>query len=249
MGEGQIEIDKDAYSGRSEDVGAINVPGLDNYSHNPDILINRGGNSIPVYSRKVNHPPLGVPSYYAYSCEGEVLHYIQPDEFYTRYYTGSSSYGRWITNGDYVHRVIYRGNDGNVNFGYIQEDLSMDDYNIKDSSLAFQEAYHFYHYDEDTNSLVEFSGSPAIYEVKRQLNYYTGGDTSTYLGTLHLNDKLLIDPPQSEGGAEYGWRMWFNKKSTDGGITWNFLDIDNNDGAFVDLGYEYGTIGTNRAIW
>lgn len=265
-GIGEIEIDKNGYSGRDVGVSSVNVTpegehddGLHNSKLQPDVLLNRSGTAIPVYARKVP----GGSGLYSYSCTGDLLGYIEPGEFYTRYHTGYISDGsetekdQWITNGDAVHRICFRDRNGSIAIGYIQEQLSAENYNKKESSLPNQEPFHYYNYNEVEDDLVkqadhELPDVPFTFDVKKTLPFYT--KEGRYLGTLQPGEKILLNKNEqgfasSQGGLEGPWLMWFDERLDKGGPTWSPLNQQDNTGAFVSLGYEYGALGAQRAIW
>ncbi|MBR2505320.1 MAG: DUF1906 domain-containing protein [Bacilli bacterium] len=268
-GEGELEIDKNGYSGR--DTGVHRVYSSENDEHNdgehnnniqPDVLINRSGNRIPVYEYK----RAGGTGWYSYECAGDIIGYIYPDEFYTRYHTGepfhdyTTGNDQWLSDGDAVHKVCFRDSTGSMSIGYIQEELSATDYNQVESSLPYQEPFHYYNvsYNQEsekydlikqntTNSEVPFT-----FDVKNTTPYYNS--TGELLGTLQPGEKIIIVKnssgyASSVGGKSYPWLMWFNKRLPIGESTYVDLDQSNNTGAFVNLGYEIGTLYEERAIW
>lgn len=261
-----IEIDKNGYSGRDIGVSRVNATpegehddGLHNTDEQPDVLINRSGTAIPVYDRKIK----GGSGLYSYSCAGNLLGYIEPGEFYTRYRTEYKWYDRdndewqWITNGDAVHRICFRDGTGSITIGYIQEKLSAEDYNKEESSLPNQEPFHYYNYSKAEDDLVKQADHlqpyiPFTFDVKKTLPFYT--TEGQYLGALQPGEKILLRKNEagfasSKGGFNNPWLMWFDERLNEDGATWSPLNQQDNTGAFVSLGYEYGALGAQRAIW
>ena len=252
-GAGQIEIDKDGYSRR--DPGVSNVSYLDQYSYtkvNPTVYMNRWA-PIPVYSKK-NGPEKKV--------DGEIIGYIQMNQFYTRYRTGYTYFDpnyeendgyRWILDGDYVHAVIFTDAQGRQRWGFIQEnDLAPEDYNYIDSSLPFQEPFHEYNFDgeEYVDSHKVDGAEPDddpfyIFTVKKPARYFNS--EGNYLGTLQPGTSLLTGG--SSGGLEMGWCMWFDKMRLEGEFAYYDIDQQKLTGAYVELGYNDGSLGESRTIW
>lgn len=252
-GDGQIEIDKDGYSGKDKGVSFVNY--LDNYSMNesrsPTVYINRSNMNIPVYSKKDGKRN---------EVDGDIIGYIKPNQFYTRYHTGTLYYDpnydkndgyRWILNGDYVHAVIFTNDAGKQAWGYIKEnDLDPDDYNFIDSSLPYQEPFHYYNFDGTqlvpAHQVVGSNPPSYIFTVKRPVRYFRSPD-GTYLGTLPAGTKLLASG--SGGGLSRGWCMYFDEMQKEGEFAYEDLDSEKKQGAFVELGYDGGSFGNARAIW
>lgn len=68
-----------------------------------------------------------------------------------------------------------------------------------------------------------------------------------YLGTLQPGTSLLTGG--SSGGLEMGWCMWFDKMRLEGESAYYDIDQQKLTGAFVELGYNDGSLGENRTIW
>ena len=68
-----------------------------------------------------------------------------------------------------------------------------------------------------------------------------------YLGTLQPGTSLLTDG--SRGGLEMGWCMWFDKMRLEGEFAYYDIDQQKLTGAYVELGYNDGSLGESRTIW
>ncbi|MFQ8599746.1 MAG: hypothetical protein ACLSAP_03585 [Oscillospiraceae bacterium] len=93
---------------------------------------------------------------------------------------------------------------------------------------------------------------PFTFDVKKTLPFYT--TEGQYLGTLQPGEKILLRKNEagfasSMGGKKSPWLMWFDERLNEDGATWSPLNQQDNTGAFVSLGYEYGALGAQRAIW
>lgn len=252
---GKIEIDKDAYSGRDNGFNTMietihDRIGNDNLDRYPDILINCGGSSIPVYaSKSPGYSGDGTEegdirkNYYTYGCSGGKIGEIHPGETYTRHQTGyihtADGSNRRITVGDYVHRVVFRDANGHIREGYIQEHLDLIFYNEIDSSLPYQERFDYFNYDKESDSLKNTSSQE--FKVMRPLKYFD--KDGNYLGILEPN--RIIKTNQFSSHRKYPWLMafkWIKEENE-----WKCILPDSN--AYVEIGYQYGSIGSERALW
>ena len=75
-----------------------------------------------------------------------------------------------------------------------------------------------------------------------------------YLRTLQPGDRILLNSTSPGfGGLSMPWTMWFDQVLLDGESSWENINPDPlvtvDAGGYVELGYQYGTIGAARAIY
>lgn len=289
-GNGQIEIDKDGFSGRDTGFGNVvnsfddptitpepdySLPiGYDTNSPQPSIMLNMSNTPYNVYSSKEEGAAMGNPALqeindicdnYGYTLlhpaetnlwgvEGNKVGEIKPGDLFVRFECRNHAYdnipefsGQVVNEGDSVHKVLFRTEGGTVRYGYIQEVLTADEYNLTDSFRYGRENFFYYNFNPLTNALEtnNVSVSNAIYTVKRELNYIKSSDGSS-LGTLPIGTQLK--GPGNAGATHHGY-MYFAYKRSNENEEWQHLDETGNCGAFVDLDMSNGVNGFDRALW
>ncbi len=230
-GNGQIEIDKDGYSGLDNGIGTILTSteepvvtpepdytksiGYDTDSPQPAVMVNTSNKSINVYSSKAkgvaNVSPAKEELEIAcnalgyllsnpaetnlWGVTGEKVGEIKPGDFFIRFgcknheYDNDPRYVNKIKNeGDSVHKVMFRTSDGIVRYGYIQEVITIETYDSKDSQRKERENFWYYNFDPENNKLVKNNVGETIdsvYTVKRELKYINS-DSKNVIGTLPI---------------------------------------------------------------
>ena len=179
---------------------------------------------------------------------------IKPGDLFVRFFckkqNATSDPNLLITNGDTVHKVLFRNSDGIVRYGYIQEYITTDNYNKVDSERAGIENFYFYNFDPENNKLIRNSASKdvdAIYKVKRELEYLSS--TGNKIGVLPVGAQIK---GIGSIGASYNGHVYVYKYRLTETEEWKDLNPDSNTdrkGAFVNLDMKNGVNGYDRALW
>ena len=283
-GEGKIEIDKDAFSGKDKGIGSIydmsneydysQLIGYDTLAPQPAVMINTSSKPINVFATKeeggiskspakeefatvsfdngiwIESPEVGNH----WGVAGNKVGEIQPGDFFIRFecrnheYDGHPDFAySYLNEGDSVHKVLFRNSNGVIRYGYIQEIITSEEFNLKDSKRQERENFFYYNFDAETGHLIKNNVTninDAIYIVKRDLTYLdTNGNV---LGVL--KEGMQVKGPGNTG-ANYHDYMYFSQYRTNNQEEWKYLDTENSKGGFVDLDMANGVNGYDRALW
>lgn len=248
--------------------------GYDTNLPQPTVMVNISSKSINVYSSKakdvgklspakeeleemcfsyneiLSHPT----STNIWGVTGKKVGEIKPGDLFIRFECRSHEHDKdpaykdkVMNYGDSVHKVLFRNSDGIVRYGYIQELLTNDNYNKTDSIRKERENFQYYNFDPESNSLkkngYEIQGS--IFTVKRELDYISN-DGKTKLGTLKIGSQIT---GVSTAGANFHEYVGVLKVRENENSEWEYLDSQNNAGAFVCLDMKNGVNGYDRPLW
>lgn len=248
--------------------------GYDTNLPQPTVMVNISSKSINVYSSKakdvgklspakeeleemcfsyneiLSHPT----STNIWGVTGKKVGEIKPGDLFIRFECRSHEHDKdpaykdkVMNYGDSVHKVLFRNSDGIVRYGYIQELLTNDNYNKNDSIRKERENFQYYNFDPESNSLkkngYEIQGS--IFTVKRELDYISN-DGKTKLGTLKIGSQIT---GVSTAGANFHEYVGVLKVRENENSEWEYLDSQNNAGAFVCLDMKNGVNGYDRPLW
>lgn len=176
---------------------------------------------------------------------------IKPGDLFVRFFckkeNATSDPNQLVTDGDTVHKVLFRTLDGIVRYGYIQEYITAGNYNKKDSERAGRENFYLYNFDPENNILVKnnvTTPNDSLYIVKRELEYINSFGNK--IGTLPVGTQLK---GAGNAGASHNGYMYFKKMRENSNVDWKDLDDENSTGAFVNLDMKNGVNGYDRALW
>lgn len=247
-----LEIDNDIFSGRDlgfntlapycdADETYCPAPKSPITSSGATVRVNRSNTRIPVYADLV---PSQIHTG-GNTAGGEIVGYIEPGDFYTRW---SSLPGSYVTS---LVVTIADAQKGIIN-GYIDPSrgVTLDDYEWE----QYQEPFHLYN--ADGTSLV----SPAetemingkkhyIFELTKFLDYVNS--QNVYQGKLAPGTKIALDSCTA-GATNPNYICFAYYKIRDiWEPAYDYIDINGNtveqDG-FIDLGFQYGADPAHRAI-
>ena len=285
-GTGQIEIDKDGFSGLDTGFGmfeediedvpvtpeydySINI-GNDSTNPQPVVMINTSNRPINVYATKVegainvspaleeldvlmeeSNAPLNYPGdYNKWGVSGQKVGEIKKGDMFVWFYCWRAPLNpadeNLKTDGDGVHKVLFRTESGEVRYGYIQELHIPETFDITNSIRYGRENFYLYKYDADSNSLVAAHSGPssAEFTVKRNLKYVDANKVE--IGTLPVGARLK---GAGSAGATLHGHMYFAKIYNNETGNWDDLNASANAGAYVDLDMINGVNGVDRALW
>lgn len=251
-----------------------NIPiGLDTKKPQPGVYVNRTSHPFNVYSSKAEGAARANPaiqeineitnefgftlnspsSSNEYGVAGRIVGEIKPGDLFVRFECRDNAYDnipeftdQVMNFGDSVHKVLFRNSDGVVRFGYIQEVITPDEYNIKDSIRYGREAFYYSNFDPEQNKLVDASLdiSQNVYIVKRELRYRNLSGEE--IGVLTIGTKLK---GAGMAGYTYNDHIFFSYKYNEKSNEWEFLDSTNEKGGYVELDMKNGVNGYDRALW
>ncbi len=241
-GDGQIEIDKDGYSGRDTGVSALQFAPLENGKGGGNCCVNRAGSNITVYRNKV---------FYDQSVwiTADAFDVIPPNAFFVYKTTADDQ--------DYIYRVIFTDSNGNQNEGYVDAgDPNMGGYEHYRAIWDRKEPFIYYSVNEDAaegEDTLKLSDTITIDEtvyhvftLRASSDYFTSPD-GRYAGTLPAGAKIGVKSGNATG-ASYPWRLYVEKKCING--VWSDLITQDgkNSGGFLNLRFDLGNEPNNRLL-
>lgn len=181
-----------------------------------------------------------------YGVDGKIIGQIKPGDLFIRFRCSLSKDGS--LNKDSVHKVIFKDNDGNVKYGYIQEVLFGSDIGYNDSHRYLRENFYDYNFDPNSNFLVLNTDTELPlreFTVSRELTVRRSS-TGEVIGTIQPGTKV-----RGYGGVGNSYKKYvnFDSKKLVGSTEWIPLDDEMQTHAFVSLDMENGVNGYDRALW
>lgn len=257
-GSGQIEIDKDAYSGRDIGVSRLQLPGIKEGIGNGIPMINKSDIPLRVFRKKQmvggggaftigvdefdSIPQYGLFVYkknYAKDSEGNPV-------------PGSSS------NLDGTYRVIFTNSAGNQCEGYVNDGATYyQGENYEEMARAWKDLgnFQYYYFVKNLGSTYDLMTKiPMPIEDGSKVKYYTFKlryDSDYYnsagvrMGTLAKNTYIAIQQEVNYTNPTYPWLLhvdlYYSEDSS-----WHNLGGSN--GAFLDLRFDLGNLPSNRLL-
>ncbi|OZG68809.1 MULTISPECIES: glycoside hydrolase domain-containing protein [Bifidobacterium] len=251
-GSQSLEIDNDITSPRAETISSAIPSSTDNPS--PDIhnavnaarhtLVNLSTTSIPVYNARQN------------ADAANQIGQINPNEIYIRQ-DGAEAGGSPIPASSYTYEIYFRNSAGNIVIGFIHESDSwgsdilyhwasqqkeFTDYNSTGSSLA-------------AATTTSINGSVyAVFTLSQDLAWcYTATDGETIMmSPLKAGTKIALKQGDGNTDAPMGaTHILFMLADYwgDGSSWFSFHAAGQQVNGYVDLGLQYGSMPSDRAIW
>ena len=238
-GDGQIEIDKDGYSGRY--VGVQPSDYRDQYPKWTEgtgqgwLKVDRSGSPITVYKNKVLQEATNDYR------PGEILDEIPENGCFAMRFNSDDYHNT-------MYRAVFTGTDGVRKEGYIfgGYDHTADDETYMEQWANCKDFLN-YKVDPQTNQLVSNSGYEfqygtnqyIPYTLKYGASYYKG---ETYMGYLPAGTEVAISG-EAVTGSSYPWRIAVDLIKKNG--QWTYL---NGSYGFVDLRFDRGNMPENRLL-
>ena len=274
-----LEIDNNIMSGRDEGFNALmNYGSGEDYLPLPPLqthmdggglfLINRSGIAIPVYEGITGE---GYPYYSSCTVDGEIIGYIEPNEFYsrTRYIkpstvgTGNEVLVPETTSSWFV--TIHKPGGGILQ-GYIEgqpKGVSWE-YEPWTGGMNFrlQEKYTTWNYNGSdlvpsaVNAAVIRGETYRVFKTQKMLD--RRNITGDLLEPIPKNSLLAIsvDAYTGKNYPNYIRAVYFSTTTISPyywrGVGRHYVDINDNtvdEPGYVDVGLQHGGIGESRAIW
>lgn len=259
-GAGQIEIDKDGYSGRDKGVSCRQYDSLSDGIGSGFCMVNRSGSNVTVYRKKKKIEDIGI------WIGEEPFDIIPPNSFFVHKenfkWIGSGDNGGWAPGSelnDPVNRVIFTDSQGNQNEGYVYLGGNLlEGDSVYEEIWRYQQPFVDWAVKPNAESLSSrtdpltpsetFTQNGNIYHVftlSASSDYYTSPQ-GVYAGTLPKGTKVGIQG--YETGVQYPWRIYVQKKFVNN--EWvNLIDgTDGGSGGFLNLRFDLGNKPTNRLL-
>ena len=241
-GAGQIEIDKDGYSGRDTGVSYRFAKPVTGGAGAGLIYVNRSGKDMPVYAGRKYFSSPGI-----WGPDGDPIDVIPHNGFFV-YKEHSSSEGNTIR----CHRVLYTNSNSEPAEGYVYEGGN----NFDNSSFVYTDA----EYAQIWNSIKPFmdfkcnSTNTALVDATAEnilgmmCTEFTLADSTPifdspsgdYLDTLAAGTKIGI--AGSTCGSSRPYLLYVNRIFNDDTNEWEAFD------KFIDLRFDLGNMPNNRLL-